>query len=163
MKNSINNNPSFTLKKTVARLAAIQAIYVKEISADQNLSQILLNLLSYYDTDPIVAEGTNEEDLKKIVPDQKHLTRLSDNVFPNIEEIDQKISANLTSDWNINKLDPVLRAIIRAGICELIYFEDIPQKVIINEYTTIARSFFGQEETGFINSILDKISKEVRI
>ncbi len=65
--------------------------------------------------------------------------------------------------FNMERLGAVMRALLRAGVYELMAFTDVPVKVVISEYVTLARSFFSESETGFVNGILDKISREVRI
>ena len=55
-----------------------------------------------------------------------------------------------------------MRAIISLGVFELSFCLEIPHKVIINEYVSIAGLFFNKTNTGFINGILDRLSKTIR-
>ncbi|KKB96834.1 hypothetical protein SZ25_00067 [Candidatus Arcanobacter lacustris] len=140
--------------KSSARLASVQHIYAMEI--DQNFDQKKLqkDLLSYYksqgDSDGI------------IMPHKELFSKLTSLVMAEKSTIDDIIIKYLTKDWTIDKLNLVLKSILRCGIAEMIYMKEVPTKVIINEYATIAGSFFDSKETGFVNSILDKISLEFR-
>jgi N utilization substance protein B len=55
-----------------------------------------------------------------------------------------------------------LRSLLRAATFEVIRRPDIPALVIINEYVSIATDFFDGKEPGMVNSILDKIARDVR-
>jgi N utilization substance protein B len=56
----------------------------------------------------------------------------------------------------------VLRAILRAGAYELAFRKDVPARVTISEYVDVAHSFYGGEEPGLVNAVLDTIAREVR-
>ena len=55
-----------------------------------------------------------------------------------------------------------MRAIISLAVYELISFKNIPLQVIIDEYVSIAKQYFDNNNTGFVNGILDTIAKEIR-
>ena len=73
-------------------------------------------------------------------------------------QIDSIIENNLSSDWKFNRLDKILKAILRTAVYEISYKLNTPSKVIINEYIDITHSFYSQKEPEFINAILDKIA-----
>ena len=77
-------------------------------------------------------------------------------------EIDQIIRPSLSDEWTIERLEVILRAILRAGTFELITFAKVPAKVIINEYVNVARAFFDDNKPSLVNGVLDKISRVVR-
>jgi len=93
--------------------------------------------------------------------DKSHLNRILKGVTKNQIEIDTDIKNNLIG-WSLSRIDSVSRAILRSALYELKECNDIPVKVIINEYIEISKSFFEGEEPNFINGILDKISKIYR-
>jgi len=93
--------------------------------------------------------------------DKKHLSRILKGVTKNQKAIDSDIKDNLIG-WSLSRIDSVSRAILRSALYELKECNDIPVKVIINEYIEISKSFFEGEEPNFINGILDKISKIYR-
>ncbi|MCC6544041.1 MAG: transcription antitermination factor NusB [Nitrospirae bacterium] len=84
---------------------------------------------------------------------------LVDGVIKNLDEIDDKIRLS-ASNWSIDRMAVVDRNILRMSVFELLYIQDIPVKVTINEAIEIAKRF-GEEESGsFVNGILDRIVKD---
>ena len=81
-------------------------------------------------------------------------------VFKNKDEIDAYIK-KATTNWDLKRIAVVDRNILRLGIGELLYADDIPPVVSINEAVDIAKKF-GTEESGkFVNGILDQIRMEI--
>ena len=80
-------------------------------------------------------------------------------VFENLEEIDEKISANLQS-WKISRISKVSLAILRLAVFEMLYMEDIPQGVSINEAVELAKKYSTQDDASFINGVLGARSKK---
>ena len=76
----------------------------------------------------------------------------------NQNQIDSIIKKNLSSNWRFNRLDKILKAILRAAVYEISYQLHTPSKVIINEYIDITHSFYSQKEPEFVNAILEKIA-----
>ena len=93
--------------------------------------------------------------------DKNHLIKILKGVIKNQKDIDLNIKDNLIG-WSLSRIDSVSRAILRSALYELRECNDIPVKVIINEYIEISKSFFEGDEPNFINGILDKISKIYR-
>ena len=76
--------------------------------------------------------------------------------------IEETINKNLSEDINLVKTDKLLKIILFAAIFELMFKHNTPKKVIINEYLLASEYFLEKIQTGFLNAILDKISKELR-
>ena len=78
------------------------------------------------------------------------------------ELIEQKINLHLKNDINLTKTDKLLKIILFAAIFELMFKHGTPKKVIINEYLIASEHFLEKIQIGYLNAILDKISKELR-
>ncbi len=76
--------------------------------------------------------------------------------------IEEKINLHLSKDINLIKTDKLLKIILFAAIFELMFKHNTPKKVIINEYLLASEYFLEKIQTGYLNAILDKISKELR-
>jgi N utilization substance protein B len=76
----------------------------------------------------------------------------------NLDDIDSAIKTS-AEHWVLERMAAVDRNILRAGAFELIYADDIPHAVAINEAIEIAKKFSSSESASFINGILDKIAK----
>jgi transcription antitermination protein NusB len=78
------------------------------------------------------------------------------------ELIEETISSHLSKDINLVKTDKLLKIVLFAAIFELMFKKSTPTRVIINEYLLASEYFLEKIQTGYLNAILDKISKELR-
>jgi N utilization substance protein B len=77
-------------------------------------------------------------------------------VLEHKKEIDALIGKYATN-WKVSRMPIVDRNILRAGLYELLWIEDVPAKVTINEAIELAKSFGDDEASKFVNGILDKV------
>tara|TARA_B100000073_G_C23679775_1_gene552072 strand:- start:343 stop:798 length:456 start_codon:yes stop_codon:yes gene_type:complete len=140
-------------KKSSARLFAVQILFEMEING-KKINNILERL-----TDEYLIEISRLNKTEKA--DKNHLIKILKGVTKSQKDIDLNINDNLIG-WSLSRIDSVSRAILRSALYELRECNDIPVKVIINEYIEISKSFFEGDEPNFINGILDKISKIYR-
>ena len=78
------------------------------------------------------------------------------------ELIEKTISSKLSEDINLVRTDKLLKIILFAAIFELMFKHNTPKKVIIHEYLLASEYFLEKIQIGYLNAILDKISKELR-
>ena len=75
-------------------------------------------------------------------------------------------TAPLPAGWrkagSLQRINSILRAILRAAVFEFVARADVPAKVVIDEYVEIAHAFFPGDEPSFVNAILDKIAHRKR-
>ncbi|HBG60887.1 MAG: transcription antitermination factor NusB [Omnitrophica WOR_2 bacterium GWF2_38_59] len=83
---------------------------------------------------------------------------LTDGIAKNIEKIDNKISEYATN-WQLKRMAVIDRNVLRIGVFELLFTDDIPPKVTINEAVELAKKYGDIESSKFVNGILDKIHK----
>ena len=140
-------------KKSSARLFAVQILFEMEING-KKINNILERL-----TDEYLIEISRLNKTEKA--DKNHLIKILKGVTKSQKDIDLNINDNLIG-WSLSRIDSVSRAILRSALYELRECNDIPVKVIINEYIEISKSFFEGDEPNFINGILDKVSKIYR-
>lgn len=148
-----------------ARLAVVQALYLYDLG-DNKAEDIMLSFIKgdlgtqLIDEDP----DTGEEEYIKISKiDEQLFKKLFRYAVDNKEEIDEIISSSLTKEWPEDRLEMVLRAILRSGISELYKRRDVDSPIIICEYVDIASSFYNQgPESRLVNAVLDKISKLIK-
>ncbi len=76
--------------------------------------------------------------------------------------IEDQIKSYLINDINLTKTDKLLKIILFAAIFELMFRHSTPKKVIINEYVSASEHFLEKIQIGYLNAILDKISKKLR-
>jgi N utilization substance protein B len=137
-----------------ARLAAVQAIYQMELTG--------------VDADAVAKEFMehrfeHEPETKSAGPaDEEFFADIVKGVPLHQVEIDRSIARCLAADWRLERVDSILRAILRAGAFELIARRDVPAKVVIDEYLEISHAFFSADEPGFVNAVLDKLARRKR-
>lgn len=132
-----------------ARLAAVQALYQMEMSGD-GAEEV---------SEEFIAHRFEEFDVQ---PDGDFFTAIVQGVPPHQMEIDRSIAGVLSEKWKLERVDSILRAILRCGVYELVARRDVPAKVVIDEYVAVAGAFFGADEPGFVNGALDTIAKRKR-
>ena len=81
-------------------------------------------------------------------------------VYEKVSEIDGLISENAVG-WRIERISKTALCILRLAIYEILYMDDIPASVSINEAVEIAKKYAGTEDASFINGILSTIVKKL--
>ena len=140
--------------RSVARLAAVQALYQMEVSG-AGVDSVIREFSEHrFDRD---VEGE-----QLAAADETFFAELAKGVVTNQAKVDQGIVKRLASGWRLERLDATARAVLRSGAFELMFRPDVPTEVVINEYVEIAKSFFEGPESGFINGALDAIARDAR-
>jgi N utilization substance protein B len=93
--------------------------------------------------------------------DKKFSQELIQKVALNKKIFDEMISKRV-ANWEMNRIALIDKILLRMAICELLYFEDIPPKVSINEAIEIAKIYSTSASGKFINGILDAILNELK-
>jgi len=133
-------------KRTLAREFALQVLYQIDITHDTY--DISLN--NFWQAH---SEENIEEEVKKFT------NELVKGVTENLAVIDAKI-AQYATNWQLKRMAVVDRNILRMGCFELMFRDDIPFKVSINEAVELAKKYSSLEASKFVNGILDKINLE---
>tara|TARA_Y100001970_G_scaffold274476_1_gene374263 strand:+ start:6940 stop:7344 length:405 start_codon:yes stop_codon:yes gene_type:complete len=79
------------------------------------------------------------------------------------EVINDEIKNHLNTDVNINNLDKVFQVIVKSAIYEFLYKPKTSIKIIIKEYLNASNFFIENSQTKYLNALLDKISKKIRV
>lgn len=145
--------------RTGARVAAVQALFQSE-QAGENPETVIEQFVRHR-----LGPGEGEEGFGEgRVPeaDVRLFARLVRAAAGNIEAIDAALAGVLAKDWPLEKLDPVLRALLRAAAAELMTPHEPPMRVVINEYLDIAHGFFAGDEPRFANGVLEALARRFR-
>jgi len=149
--------------RTAARLAAVQALYQAEQAqapAEAVLDEFVRHRIGAVAGRPLSPGAL--EDGAAPGADVPLLARILRGWAGNAETLDRVVSAALAEDWPLARLDPVLRALLRAAAAELYDPDGAPARAVINEYLDVAHGFFGGEEPRFANGVLDRIARTLR-
>jgi transcription antitermination protein NusB len=145
--------------RTASRVAAVQALFQAEQAGDNPetvIDQFVRHRLGELEGQDGFEDGR--------VPDAevKLFARVVREAVRRQDAIDPLLIDALPHDWPLSRVDPVLRALMRAGAAELSMTDGPPSKVVINEYLDIARGFFTGPEPGLANAVLDKLARSLR-
>ncbi len=88
---------------------------------------------------------------------QEYIERIVRGVASNVEEIDKMIDG-VSKDWKTERMSCVSIAVLRLAVYEILFCEDIPSVVSVNEAVALAKKYDGDEAAPFVNGILGKIS-----
>ena len=75
------------------------------------------------------------------------------------KEINAKISENLKKGWKISRISKVSLALLRLAVYEILYRDDVPTSVSINEAVELSKKYTVKEDTSFINGVLGSVAK----
>ena len=145
--------------RSVARLAAVQALYQMEVSSI-GVEGVIREFTEHrFDR---ALEGAEGEGETLASADEAFFAELVRGVVAQQKRVDAAIVRRLAEGWRLERLDATVRAILRAGAYELAHRPDVPTEVAIDEYVEVAKSFFEGTEPGFVNGALDAVARDVR-
>lgn len=170
-----------TYRRRMARMGAVQVLYLRDIlhkvHEEHGFSRGLFGTEAHQDIDHLCCDiqyfysnillphkpsiSTEPKDEQRI--DEKYLRDIITATIKNLKRIDETISRYLKKNWTIDGLDCVIRAILRCGVAEVLFNVKTDIPILTCEYTNITSLFFGDRETGFVNGIVDRVSKENRV
>ncbi|MEO8115516.1 MAG: transcription antitermination factor NusB [Phenylobacterium sp.] len=140
--------------RSVARLAAVQALYQMEVSS-AGVETVIREFTEHrFDRDV--------EDMTLAAADEAFFADLVRGVVGEQAAVDAAVVRRLAQGWRLERIDATVRAILRAGTYELAHRPDVPTEIVIDEYVELAKSFFEGPEPGFVNGALDAVAQDVR-
>lgn len=154
MSRSAGKSQGSGLRRSAARLAAVQALYQIEMTgqASETVIDEFLDHRLKEEVDGVRLDGA----------DRKMLRDLVIGVAREASTLDDMLSAVLEDGWPVERLETLLRLVLRAGAYELSERLDIPPRVVIAEYVDLADAFFGGKEPGLVNGVLDRLARSLR-
>jgi transcription antitermination protein NusB len=141
-------------KRSAARLAASQALYQMEI-ADKGLNDILAEFEAHWLGQEIEGDAYTPADLAFF---RDVVSGVQRDQLP----IDRALDDTLADGWPLRRVEALMRAILRAALYELRNRPDVPARVAVTEYVDVAAAFFGSDESGMINAVLDALARQTR-
>jgi N utilization substance protein B len=128
--------------RSLARMRAMQLLYQAEITGE-----------TYPE---LLARTTFNEEVGS---PPEHACTLIRILNEHLEEIDAQL-AQASANWKVERMPLVDRCILRLAVCEMVYLDEVPLSVSINEAIELARSFGGEDSSaGFVNGVLGNIAR----
>ncbi len=141
-------------RRSAARLAAVQALYQVELSGTESeavLGEFIKHRL-----------GHEIDGAAYVAADPPLFSAILRGTSARKADIDGIVSAALDPRLPLERIEPLLRAIMRAGTFELLTHSDVHPRIILREYVEIAHAFYQGREPGMINGVLDHIAHRLR-
>jgi N utilization substance protein B len=148
-----------TRPRTAARVGAVQALFQAE-QAGENPETVIDQFVRHR-LGELPGTGGFEDGR---VPDAhvKLFGRIVRMAVERQNELDALLVAALPPEWPLDRLDPVLRALLRAAGAELAMRDGPPVAVVINEYMDVAHGFFVGDEPKMANGLMDRMAQSLR-
>jgi N utilization substance protein B len=134
--------------RRLARQAVLEALYAIEASDCFGNQEQIAELWNY-------CLGRYEMNEKAQFFGEKFLRT----VLRNMPTIDKLIGRHL-QNWKLSRVAIIDRNILRMGVCEILFFTDIPRKVTIDEAIELAKRYSTKDSSRFVNGLLDNITEE---
>lgn len=139
----MKRRPSIASRKRTARSIVVKAVYQMEMGG-------------------LSPEGVREQVKRKCSRSGEEVQdlalRLTDETLHNLEAVD-RIIEKVAENWDLSRMAAIDRNILRVAAAEILLFDDIPEKVTINEAIEIAKKFSTEASGRFVNGLLDKIAR----
>ncbi|WP_416897780.1 MAG: transcription antitermination factor NusB [Minwuia sp.] len=133
---------------------AVQAVYQLEINetrVDDLIAEFQAHRLGHdLDGEPLVSA------------DRDFFADLVGGSFRRRKELDELIESGLSLDYAMDRLETLLRALLRVAGYELLARIDVPARVVIDEYVDLSHDFFNGAEPSLVNAVLDRVARKVR-
>lgn len=139
------------MKRSAAREVAIRLCYSAEL-ANLETPEFIADFFAedHYVTlsaeDELFSTRPNEVQLA-------YINKLVELVFTHKAELDATVE-QFSKGWSLKRISKISLAILRCALCEIIYFDDVPEKVAINEAVNVAKKYEEPETVSFINGVL---------
>ncbi len=158
MQSASSDMPDPRQSRSMARLAAVQALYQQAVAGTATA-----HLLHEFHRHRLgEALDWAEDGVALRGADRAFFDDLVSGALARTDEIDSAIGRFLGSGWSLDRLDTLLLQILRLGAYELLARADVPRAAVVSEYVDVARAFYDQREAGFVNALLDRLGKHAR-
>lgn len=137
-------------ERHAARLAAVQALYQMDVGGKG-----VIDAMAEFEAHWI---GREVEGIAFEPAENAFFREILSGAVREQVAIDRLVDAALSKGWPLTRIEAVLRAILRAGAYELAFRKDVPPRVVITEYVDVAHGFYGEDEPGLVNAVLDTIA-----
>jgi len=149
------------MARNAGRLAAVQALY--QIDAlDLSPDAVLKDFITGRQGGKAIVEDpdTAQETFVDLCEaDSELLVDIVRCVENRDEEVGALLKGSVSGEWPAERLELTLKAILRAGIAELLVRADIPPRATISEFVDVAHAFYPGPEPRMVNAVLDRVAR----
>lgn len=143
----------FQMNRRTAREITLCLLFNFSFNSEEKPDELLELYLQYF---PDAENGIIPEEIRN----DKYISKTYFGVTQKLSEIDALIE-NASENWKPERISRVSRSILRLSVYELLYIDDIPEKVSINEAVELAKRFDEESSYSFVNGILGNVVKSI--
>lgn len=141
------------LSRRDIRQMAIQALFPLDFNQELTKQDAILHAIE------LEHEELIDEEQENFVP--TYLDLLVTGVCENKEEMDTIIQNHLRSGWTLKRLPKMDVTILRLALFEMLYVDNVPNKVVLNEAIELTKVFSDDQSRKFVNGILSNVNNEI--
>lgn len=141
------------LSRHEIRQMALQALFPLDFNQDLSKQDAILHAIELEHHELIDQEQAH------FVP--AYLDQLVTGVCESKEQLDEEIQRHLKAGWKIQRLSKMDVTILRIALYEMLYVDDVPNKVVLNEAIELAKTFSDDQSRKFVNGILSTVNSEL--
>lgn len=134
------------MKRQKSREKAMELLFSMEISKN-SYEETIENFIEDYEMDLNTIDVEYINNVVKIVSD-------------NVEAIDERVIQSLVN-WKLDRVSKVNLTILRLAVGEMMFIEDVPGSVAINEAVELTKKYSDEKSCSFVNGVLDKVLKSL--
>lgn len=149
-------------RKHNARVAAVQAIFSQRVlEAPLNGDVAIKKITTQWESELDRSESDKEWNVE-IMPQKALLESILLGVAEEIDLLEEDVNSILRDDWKLNRINPILTAILLAAAYELKCEPERKTEVVLSEYVTIADDYVEPNEVDFVNGAMNNLAKKYR-
>ncbi|WP_297713252.1 transcription antitermination factor NusB [Clostridium sp.] len=134
------------MKRQKSREKAMELLFSMELSKN-SYEETIENFIEDYEMDLNTIDVEYIKNVVKIVTD-------------NVETIDERVIQSLVN-WKLDRVSKVNLTILRLAVGEMMFIEDVPGSVAINEAVELTKKYSDEKSCSFVNGVLDKVLKSL--
>lgn len=139
------------IKRRAARLAFVQYLYQQKLEGGPR------SILRYCDEIKHRLTEIDEED-PAAAPDFKFLQKLLEGFVPEEAAIQNRLTAQMAKGRPLDRISSLMQSLLEAATFELVYYPEVKQNIVLDEYVSIAAEFFDNPELGFVNGVMQEVA-----
>ena len=146
-------------RRKAARLAAVQALYQIDLNQIEPTGIAVESVIGEFINHRL---GEEIDGAKFVAADPQLFADIVRGAAHRRAEVDGMLAAALEPRYALDRMELLMRAILRAGAYELFVHNDTHPRILISEYVDVAHAFFAAREPGMVNGVLDHVARALR-
>jgi len=141
-------------RRSAARLAAVQALYQIGLAGTEP-EAVLAEFIK-------LRFGHEVDGVSYVAADPPLFSSIVRGTMARLADVDGMVAAALDPRLPFDRMELLLRSILRAGTWELLANAEVPARIVVTEYVEVGNAFYQGREPGMVNGVLDALARRLR-